>query len=297
MFYRKILTFILLLFFSQITLAHSQDADIVKSEVEEIKKIESEAKTSFKETPNELPKEVPSSPKEESKDLEIPQEIKKDEDKKEQKPSDENNNKDETKQNSEDNESPLKKINESEFTSLMFSDKEYRNLRKALSSLVNKIEYSDESPIAPINSVEEEKKEEKSERSYVYLASLLFFSQNSWVVWINDRKITSDNNDPQNEFYIKDISKNSVDIVWKLGITKWKIITGNSDDQLPEVNSENQIVNNFTLRPNQTYILVDDHIVEGKISVGNSSKKDTSKEKSKDSLDPFEEGGEEYNFF
>jgi len=180
---------------------------------------------------------------------------------------------------------------------LMLSQKEYSNLKKALSSLINKVAYTNEEPDFSEESalvVEEE----TSERSYIYLASLLYFNQKSWVVWINDRKITSAENDPKNEFYIKNITKSSAELIWKLGITKWKIITGKSEDQIPEVNDDNQIVNSFKLKPNQTYVLIDNSIVEGRIRAARNldepSVGDNNNES--DDLGPIN-NSEEFNFF
>lgn len=159
---------------------------------------------------------------------------------------------------------------------LMLSPKEHTNLEKALSSLINNVEYVGESleSISDESDMALEKEEEKNEKSYIYLASLLYFGPNSWVVWINDRKITSDENDPEKEFYIKHINRNSVDLVWTLGITKWKIITGKNEDQMPEKNDKNQIINSFTLRPNQTYVLADHNVVEGKVSITKAENSD-----------------------
>ncbi|MBL6664948.1 MAG: hypothetical protein ISQ34_03800 [Rickettsiales bacterium] len=158
------------------------------------------------------------------------------------------------------------------YTPLMFTNKEYDNLQKAILSFVNNVEYvEDQIEFTKLDKPEEKKEEEKSQRSYIYLASLLYFSEDNWVIWVNDKKITSEDNDPKNEFYVKEITKNSANIVWKLGVTKWKIITGKSDEELPKTDTDNQIINNFTLRPNQTYILVEDNIIEGKVTISNSS--------------------------
>lgn len=149
--------------------------------------------------------------------------------------------------------------------SLMLSDDELRKLNKALSSLINNEDYiADDSfdDFAEQEVVVEQ--QQQSERSFIHLSSLLYLNKEVWVVWINNEKITSDNNDPNNEYYISEISKNKVTITWSLGITKWKIITGKSDQDIPKTNKDNQIVNVFSLRPNQTYILSDNKIIEGK---------------------------------
>lgn len=167
---------------------------------------------------------------------------------------------------------------------LMLSPKESKNLEKALSSLVNNVEYIGESLElnSDKNDLVQKQEEEKNEKSYIYLASLLYFNPNSWVVWINDKKITSDENDPEKEFYIKHINRNYIDLVWTLGVTKWKIITGKNDNQLPEKNDKNQIVNSFKLRPNQTYVLADDSVVEGKVTIKKTEGNNNSNEDSND---------------
>lgn len=177
---------------------------------------------------------------------------------------------------------------------LMLSEKENLNLQNALTSLINKVKYINDELEFTEDGIIEDEEEEQSERSYIYLASLLYFGKENWVIWINDKKITSDDNDMTNEFYVKNITKKSVNIVWKLGITKWKIITGKSDDQIPEINENNQIVNNFKLEPNQTYILADNSITEGKIKLKPTESK-ISKEQIKE--DKSINSDSEFSFF
>lgn len=181
--------------------------------------------------------------------------------------------------------------------SLMLSDDELRKLNKALSSLINNEDYiADDSfdDFAEQEVVVEQ--QQQSERSFIHLSSLLYLNKEVWVVWINNEKITSDNNDPNNEYYISEISKNKVTITWSLGITKWKIITGKSDQDIPKTNKDNQIVNVFSLRPNQTYILSDNKIIEGKYMPKNyQDSLQDNVEDIKESIDGLLDGG--FDFF
>ena len=68
-----------------------------------------------------------------------------------------------------------------------------------------------------------------------------------------------------NEIYIKSINANNVDIVWTMSITKWKILTEQKSDNRAPIGANNQVELNFNLSFNQTYILVGQRIIEGRI--------------------------------
>ncbi len=99
------------------------------------------------------------------------------------------------------------------------------------------------------------------EKSRLYLGSVLYFSNKVWSIWINKKKITAMSNKKSNEFYIQKINGQKVDIIWTLGLSKWKILTGSSVS--PKVNALNQIEIKITLRPNQTFLLRGGKIIEG----------------------------------
>lgn len=147
--------------------------------------------------------------------------------------------------------------------SLMLNQNEVKNLKIALSSLKNNVQYQsgDMSEKSDVKKVKED-----SAKSLIHMSSILYLTNKNWVIWLNDVRISSEDNDPSNEFYIESIVANKVSIVWSLGITKWKILTNSAEGEKdPEVNENNQIVNRFTLSANQTYVLKTNSIVEGKI--------------------------------
>ncbi len=175
--------------------------------------------------------------------------------------------------------------------SLMFDDQEYENLQGAIESLKNnEIYVPDGSDAGEILTEEGRKKAEEeeklrkakelenqeSEKSYIYLASIIYFNSKDWIVWINDKKITSKTNDSKKELYVKSISKDKVNILWKLSLSKWKIISGKKEEFAPRTNSENQIEIQFDLRPNQTFILSSNKIAEGKALINLQKKKEES---------------------
>jgi len=112
--------------------------------------------------------------------------------------------------------------------------------------------------------VEDPEKENKN--SFLHLSSIIYKNKNIWTIWLNNKKIKSSNNDPENEIYITDISNSHVSITWKMSLSKWKILSRvDSDQSAPEANEENQVVLNLKLKPNQTYAITDRSIREGRV--------------------------------
>lgn len=158
--------------------------------------------------------------------------------------------------------------------SLMFTTEEEKNIDRALNSYNSNELYSidDHQGISENDAMAEservkleEEERNKNAKSYVYLASLLYLKPNEWIVWINDKKITSRDNNEENEFFIKFIEKGQAKIVWKIGLTKWRIISqAKAEDSAPETNENNKVEVSFDLMPNQTFILTTNEIVEGR---------------------------------
>ena len=108
------------------------------------------------------------------------------------------------------------------------------------------------------------------EKSRLHLGSVLYFSNKVWSVWINKKKITAASNKESNEIYIQKINGQKVDIIWTLGLSKWKVLMGTNIS--PKVNSLNQIEIKITLHPNQTFLLRENKIIEGSSVKKTSSK-------------------------
>ncbi len=153
-------------------------------------------------------------------------------------------------------------------SSLMFDEEESDSIKRIMDLLKNKEVYApngnlqiEESKNKP---TETDIDKEENEKSYIYLASIIYFNPQDWVVWLNDQKITPKTNNKNTELYLKSIQRDSVDIVWKLGVSKWKILSGaKADDPNPKVNKNNQVEVRFELKPNQTFILGSNSVVEG----------------------------------
>jgi len=164
--------------------------------------------------------------------------------------------------------------------SLMFDDEENAKIDRAIESFKNNEIYVPEGQEAATDKVlteEEKKKEEEAkkkkveeneenEKSYIYLASIIYFTPKDWAVWINRQKFTPEVNTKDKELYIKSVHKDRVKVVWKLGLSKWKILSNaKTDSPLPKVNEDNQVEIEFELQQNQTFVLKSNSVVEGKI--------------------------------
>ncbi len=165
--------------------------------------------------------------------------------------------------------------------SLMFDNDEEIEVSKAIESLKNNQVYvpqaSTEEKQEKDLAAEEKAKKENAEKlavdnakSYIYLASIIYFSKNEWAIWINNDKITSETNSESKELYITSIEKDKVEITWTMNLSKWKILAGQKNPDV-SVNSKNQVVTTFSLQPNQTFILGNNSTVEGKASPNQSS--------------------------
>lgn len=151
-------------------------------------------------------------------------------------------------------------VRKRKFKSLMFTDSQIAELNAAIDSYKGGEIYLPDSN-SEIAATEEE---EVNKKSYIHLASILFFDDNDWTVWLNGEKITKQSNHPANELYILSINKNEIEVLWTISVTKWRILLGRrADDLESQINLNNQVEAKFTLRPNQTYLLVDDIVAEG----------------------------------
>jgi|GEM_PF-1116053 hypothetical protein len=178
--------------------------------------------------------------------------------------------------------------NGTQVEALMFDNKELGNINRAIDSLKNNQIYVPEGldkieKITPAEEVEknEENEVEENEKSYIYLGSVIYFAPNDWVIWLNDQKISTTTNNEQKEIYVSSIVNDRIKIRWKMNLSKWKILSGKKDETTaPRVDLNSNIVESeFELRPNQTFILGSNSVVEGKAVIALIKKKG-SKEKS-----------------
>ena len=111
--------------------------------------------------------------------------------------------------------------------------------------------------------------EQENVKAYIFLSSILYFGNDSWSLWVNDKKYTAKSNKVENELYFKSVERDKVNIIWKLSVSKWKILSGlRSESLAPKINNNNQVEIDFTLQPNQTFILSSSKVVNGKAFLG-----------------------------
>jgi uncharacterized protein YlbG (UPF0298 family) len=150
--------------------------------------------------------------------------------------------------------------------SLMYNDQELDEVQNAIDSFKNDQAYVSPSELAASKDKKEPEPKEVQDnaRSYIYLGSIMYFNPTSWVVWVDNKKISFVDNKSSNELYLKSVTSSEIEILWTLSISKWKILSGKkSEDLAPKINAQNQVEVNFTLCPNQTYILNSGNVVEG----------------------------------
>lgn len=175
--------------------------------------------------------------------------------------------------------------------SLMFDKEENNNINRAIDSLKNNQTFIPEGLEDPTQddtnqekkqeaeaqeiALEEQRKNQANEKSYIYLASILYSSSKKWIVWINEQKITNENNSKDSELHISNVKSDRAKIVWKMSVSKWKILSGkNSEEFAPKINENNQVEIDFELKPNQTFILSTNSVFEGKASTSYIKKKE-----------------------
>jgi hypothetical protein len=163
----------------------------------------------------------------------------------------------------------------SKIKSLMYDEEQFNNIEKAIEAMRNNQSFTPEGAEAKKQSAEEAKKQaeeiktlEESEdnvKSYVFLSSIMYFGEKQWSLWINDKKFIANSNSNENELFFKVVSQDKATIVWRLSISKWKILSGKkSEEYAPKINENNQVEVEFTLKPNQTFILSSNKVVDGR---------------------------------
>jgi len=163
----------------------------------------------------------------------------------------------------------------SKIKSLMYDEEQFNNIEKAIEAMRNNQSFTPEGAEAKKQSAEDAKKQaeeiktlEESEdnvKSYVFLSSIMYFGEKQWSLWINDKKFIANSNSNENELFFKVVSQDKATIVWRLSISKWKILSGKkSEEYAPKINENNQVEVEFTLKPNQTFILSSNKVVDGR---------------------------------
>ncbi len=155
-------------------------------------------------------------------------------------------------------------------TSLMFDDEQNSNIERAVDSFksIGSADYKKYDTAGQDLADLSQQSYEENEKSYIYLGSIIYLTPKDWAVWINNQKITYTTNKKTSEIYVKSVESGKVKISWSLSVSKWKILSGNqSEESTPKVNSRNQVEVNFELKPNQTFVLSNISVVEGRITI------------------------------
>ena len=114
----------------------------------------------------------------------------------------------------------------------------------------------------------------------IYLRSIMFLSKNTWSVWINNIKITNNNNSKDNEFYIRDIDNRRIVLQWNISEFKWNYV--NKMNSIPKqkykVLDDGSVELVLILYSNQSYLPFADQIVEGRYTKKIETKSDTNED-------------------
>ncbi len=153
-------------------------------------------------------------------------------------------------------------------TSLMFDDQDLGSINKAIDALKNKKTLSLNEKDPAEQEIEQAQEDARNGKYNIHLKSIMYFNQSSWVIWISDKKITSQSNNKKNSLYIESVARNSVRFFLKISISKWKIIAGDNAEKFNfKTNGKNEVEIHFELKPNQTFVVGKNKIIEGKVGL------------------------------
>ncbi|MFT6106536.1 MAG: hypothetical protein ACJA0S_000777 [Rickettsiales bacterium] len=147
--------------------------------------------------------------------------------------------------------------------SLIYGKEELQKIKNAVEAFKNQVPLVSEPQIGVVAEIKDPVKDDST--SYVYLGSILYKSNREWSVWINDKKISSLNNYANNDIYVTSINKNKVEIIWTMTLSKWKILTNSGSEEGAPMNDKNQVEYNFILSFNQSYLLNENKVIEGRV--------------------------------
>ncbi len=171
-----------------------------------------------------------------------------------------------TPKNSESNES---KAADGQFHSIMFKQDDIQAILSAIASLLNVDGLENE--LSSLTSTEEKKKEILS----FYLNSIIYVSSENWAVWLNNYKVEDKQSQSVSVVKVTDNSAefkwitDNLDKVspnWLTKVTKVGNVYQSKDGNIKiYYDSDKAVSVNFILRPNQTFIIDNLSIIEGRI--------------------------------
>jgi hypothetical protein len=171
-----------------------------------------------------------------------------------------------TKEVNEKNKTDLLTKDNKKIVSLMFSEKENSEIDRAIDSQKSNQIYVPEKLSNKSDDPDASKYENYgNQASNLHLSSIIYLDKDHWAIWINKKKIISEENNPSNEIYVDSITKDNISIIWAIGVSKWKALSGvSSSDDLVNVDSDGKVRIRFNLKPNQSFILSRNIVIEGK---------------------------------
>jgi hypothetical protein len=106
----------------------------------------------------------------------------------------------------------------------------------------------------------------------IFLNSILFLNKNNWTIWVNDKRMSSDD-EGTNDLKVLSITNSKVKFLWKVSRTKWEIMMPNFnfEKSISKLTEDNSVETVFTLQTNQTFIPQTGDIIEGRKAVEQNS--------------------------
>jgi hypothetical protein len=146
-----------------------------------------------------------------------------------------------------------------DYKSLVFSEDEMLKLIGILTAKKIKTETT----ISALEVTDEQKV-----TTTIFLNSIMYLSQDSWTIWINEKKISNYEKD-SGDLKVLKITSDNVKFLWVVSKTKWDIMMPNFnfENSISKINENNEIETIFTLSPNQSFLPETGEIVEGKVKI------------------------------
>ena len=170
-------------------------------------------------------------------------------------------------------------------SSVFFDEKQLLNIKKAISSFrKNEVFIPDGYFLADQNS-SDSKKDTGSQ--IIQLSRIVYFSPQSWSVQINDKNFNPKKNKKDNELYVAKVDEKSATILWKMRLSKFKILYETTNIPSHLENDGIEVKYHCRLMQNQVCSLISDKIFnninDSELSKLNIKPSDSSSKESEES--------------